>query len=401
MCDADRDTSTGPIAEGEPRTTRTTPAWGFVHANELETPFMTFRLGGAVLVDGAAAAQDSAARQQADIATVGRVRDSRFLLSGRIKTKRQITWQAGLLYDWTQKKWLVRQTALVVSVPEICSNFWIGRTKEGPSLNRVMVGYDGWTMERFTFSDAAIPLLADGIRWQGYLPWAHFFWNLGGFVDWLSEGETFSYFDNQIAGRIGYVRMDSDSAGRLLHIGFGFHDGIPNEGELRLKSKPELNSAPNFVDTGVIPATAALLGGLETYYRSGPWLFDVEWYLEQARSSAMHDPVFNGGEVGASWTLTGETRRYVVPGSYFKAVTPARSVFAGGPGAWEAVLRFSSIDLNDHDVAGGTFWRITPMINWHLSENVRLELVYGYGVLDRFGQTGRTQFFQTRLQTQY
>lgn len=362
---------------------------------------MTFRLGGAVLVDVATAGQDSAIRANVPIVTKGSIRDSRFLLGGRIKTKRKITWQAGLMYDWTTSKWLVRQSAVVVSVPEICSNFWVGRTKEGPSLNRVMVGYDGWTMERYTFSDAAIPLLADGVRWQGYIPSLHFIWNLGAFMDVLSKGETFSYFTNQVAGRIGYVRMDSDTSGRLLHIAFGFQDGIPTAGSLRLKSKPELNSAPNFIDTGVMPATAALLGGLETYYRSGAWLFDAEWNWERVSSPAKSNPVFNGGEIAASWIITGETRRYEVPGSYFKAVVPARSVFDGGPGAWEAVLRFSKSDLNSALVAGGTFWRITPMVNWHLSNNVRLEVAYGYGVLDRFGVRGGTQFFQSRLQTQY
>jgi phosphate-selective porin OprO/OprP len=38
------------------------------------------------------------------------------------------------------------------------------------------------------------------------------------------------------------------------------------------------------------------------------------------------------------------------------------------------------------------------MVNWHLTDYARLELVYGYGLLDRFDLTGATQFFQTRLQ---
>ncbi len=92
------------------------------------------------------------------------------------------------MYDWLTHKWFIRQTGFLIDVPEIYSNFWIGRTKEGPSLNRVMNGYDGWTMERFTFSDAAIPLLADGIRWQGYVPKLNLIWNLGGFVDCAVEG---------------------------------------------------------------------------------------------------------------------------------------------------------------------------------------------------------------------
>jgi hypothetical protein len=36
--------------------------------------------------------------------------------------------------------------------------------------------------------------------------------------------------------------------------------------------------------------------------------------------------------------------------------------------------------------------------DWHLSDNVRLELAYGYGTLDRFGLEGTTQFFQSRIQ---
>jgi phosphate-selective porin OprO/OprP len=40
------------------------------------------------------------------------------------------------------------------------------------------------------------------------------------------------------------------------------------------------------------------------------------------------------------------------------------------------------------------------MVNWHMSPNVRLEMVYGYGSLDKFNITGGTQFFQTRIQFQ-
>jgi len=38
------------------------------------------------------------------------------------------------------------------------------------------------------------------------------------------------------------------------------------------------------------------------------------------------------------------------------------------------------------------------MLNWHASDNLRLEISCGYGSLDRFGLVGKTQFFQTRFQ---
>ena len=96
--------------------------------------------------------------------------------------------------------------------------------------------------------------------------------------------------------------------------------------------------------------------------------------------------------------MTGETRKYNTRGGFFNAVSPAKTVFEGGPGAWEAVLRVSYIDLDGGNLRGGRFWRVTPMVNWHLSDNLRLELAYGYGQLDRFDLTGGTQFFQSRIQ---
>ena len=55
----------------------------------------------------------------------------------------------------------------MIAVPELSGDIFIGRTKEGFSLNKIMVGYAGWTMERATINDAMIPILADGIKWLG------------------------------------------------------------------------------------------------------------------------------------------------------------------------------------------------------------------------------------------
>lgn len=436
---ADSAAKAAPPKQTEKKPDGGTRRWKFLHANELQTPWTTFRVGAAVLPEMATFSQNANSRAQVaqtgppapdpapddpadsrsprlrrpaatldtvvsddegELPTLGRLRDSRFLISGKLATKRNVNWSSGIMYDWVAHKWFIRQTGFLVDVPEIYSNFWIGRTKEGPSLNRVMSGYDGWTMERFTFSDAAIPLLADGIRWQGYVPKYHLIWNLGGFIDWLSKRESFSYFSKQVAGRIGYVKMASDTAGNLFHVALAFQFGSPTHDTLQLKSKPEAFEAPLFLNTGKFPATAAQFGGIEIYRRSGSWLYGAEYYLERATSPQADNPVFSGGDVFVTWVMTGETRRYIAPGSVFSAVSPRKSVFSGGPGAVEWLLRFSNSDLTAGTLDGGTFWRVTPGMNWYLSDNVRLELGYGYGVLTRFGTTGATHFFQTRLQLQ-
>jgi phosphate-selective porin OprO/OprP len=138
----------------------------------------------------------------------------------------------------------------------------------------------------------------------------------------------------------------------------------------------------------------------EAYYRPKSWLFGGEYFLQRADAPQSGNPLFHGGDAVATWLVTGETRTYNTRGGFFNQVSPARPVFQGGPGAWEIVARFSYIDLDDQAVRGGKFWRFTPMVNWYLSDHLRLETAYGYGSLNRFGVVGKTQFFQTRLQLQ-
>ena len=346
---------------------------------------------------------DESSSEQAEdppeIETQFKFRDTRFMFGGRIKTKRPILWSAGLMWDAGQRKFLVRQTGFVVPVPAMWGHLWIGRSKEGTSLNRVMVGYDGWTMERFTFSDASIPLLADGIRWMGYLPSRNLIWNLGVFADPLSKGQTFSSYRHQVASRVAYLRISEDSAS-LLHAGVAFRIGRPTNDTLQLRSKPEATTAPNYVDTGKFRSELSGLVGVEAYYRPGSWLFGGEYYLQQAESEEAGDPIFHGGDIFASWLVTGEKRPYTTVGAYFRSINPDRPLFEGGWGALEVLLRLSYIDLTNAALTGGTFWRITPTVNWYLNRNLRLELGYGYGVLDRFDMKGGTHFFQTRLQSQ-
>ena len=368
--------------------------------NEYDLRFTTFRFGGGFLVDYSTFSQDDESREQVELDPGFKIRDGRILLRGRFKTKRPITWQAGFMYDGANEEWLLRQTGIMVAVPELWGHVFIGRAKEGFSLNKVMNGYDGWTMERFTFTDATVPLLADGIKWLGYIPGRHLIWNLGVFVDWFSEGQSFSSYDHQIAARVAWVPMVSDSTGKLLHIGVNFRTGQANEGAFQLRSRPENNLAPYFLDTGRFPAEGSTMGGVEAFYRPGPWLFGTEYYVQSVNSAETSHPVFHGGDLFATWLITGETRSYNTVGGYFRSVSPDRTVFEGGPGAWEAVLRFSYSDFNNAGHQGGVFWRITPMVNWHLSDNARLEFAYGYGKLDRFDTKGATHFFQSRLQLQ-
>jgi phosphate-selective porin OprO and OprP len=329
-----------------------------------------------------------------------KVRDSRIIMGGRFPSlKLPTTWCVGFMYDGYLNEWFLRQSGVMVGVRKILSYFFVGRQKEGFSLNKVMVGYDGWTLERFTFSDASIPLLADGIKWLGYSKRHGFLWNIGYFNDIASKGQSFSSYSSQEVVRLAWLPVHSEEEGTLFHIGFNFRYGKPVDGKLQLRSRPEVTSiAPYFIDTGKFAASSSNSEGYEVYYRRRSLLLGSEYYFQHVNSPSTRNPNFNGGDFVATWLITGETRPYNAVGGYFKDIAPLKPVFSGGPGAWETVLRYSYTVLNGGSLRGGTFGRITPMVNWYLSENVLLEMACGYGQLDRFNLKGNTHFFLSGFQ---
>jgi phosphate-selective porin OprO/OprP len=362
----------------------------------------TLKLGGGFLYEYAGYIQDENSRRQMDslgskLEPTFAVRDFRIVAGGKFKTKRNISWKAGFMYDGVTQSWLVRETGLMFGVPELWGNIFIGRTKEGFSLNKVMNGYAGWTMERQMGIDV-IPILADGVKWLGYLPKQRLLWNLGMFTDWLSKGQSFSTYKWQWVARVGWLPIYSTESKKVLHIGINYRYGEPEGGAIQVRSRPEVNPAPRFIDTGEFQSNYSNHYGGEAYYRTGSWLFGTELYTHRFNSLTAGDPIFVGGDVVASYILTGESRPYQTSTGIFGFVPVSKPVFKGGPGAWEVLLRYSTLDLDGGTLKGGKFWRITPMVNWYLSKDVRLELAYGYGVLDRFNLRGATQFFQARLQ---
>lgn len=362
----------------------------------------SFKLGAGFLYEYAAYSQNQEGKQQTDslgttLEPQFKVRDFRFFASGQFKTKRLLTWKAGFMYDAANNEWLVRETGLMIGLPELSGNVFIGRTKEGFSLNKVMNGYAGWTMERQMAIDV-IPILADGVKLLGFLPKSRLLWNLGAYTDWLSKDQTFSTYKWQFAARIGWLPIYSLPNKEQLHVGFNFRVGNPEDDAIRVRSRPEANPAPYYLDTKTFSSNLSNHVGYEIYYTKGSWMLGSEYYWHKFNSAVSGNPMFHGGELVASYILTGQSRPYSTVSGIYAFVPVTNSVFKGGLGTWEALLRFSILDLNDGIIEGGRFWRITPMVNWYLSRYVRFELAYGYGVLDRFQLKGTTQFFQSRLQ---
>ena len=370
--------------------------------NEFDGKYSTLKIGMGYILDYVTYNQDDVFKAQMDTANLildpkWQTRDFRLLGSGAFKTKRTLAWKFAYMYDGDDKIWMLRETGLTIGVPELAGHIFIGRTKEGYSMVKVMNGHSPWTGERQMALDV-VPILADGIKWMGSLPKSRVFWNLGYYNDVLSEGQGFSTYKWQLSGRIGWLPYYKKEENKVVHIAANLRYGKPLNGQITLKSRPEANPAPQIINTGSFQANNSTHVGAEFYYSSGRFMIGSEVMMHSFKSDDFEDHTFYGGDAVLSYFLTPTRRPYTTVSSIFGFVPVKKSVFNGGWGTWEAVLRLSSLDLNDKSIQGGSFWRITPMVNWYMTKIMRMEFIYGYGELDRYNLKGGVQFFQTRIQ---
>jgi phosphate-selective porin OprO/OprP len=374
---------------------------GTSNAFQYDNKYFSIRFGGGLLNDYTHVEQDDDSEMQLPglHSEIG-IRDLRGLMSGRTPWK-PVTYTVGYMYDAGKNEWVFRQTGLKLTVAPLHGFFFVGRTKEGFSTNKLMVGYYGWFNERSAANDAFIPILADGVRWTGTSPGGSIVYNAGAYADVLSEKQTFNRNDWQFAARLVWLPLGLDTRDGVLHLAAEGRFAGSNDGVLQYKSKAEgflLQS--NAVDTGPFDASNSLMGGLEAYYVRGPFSSGTEYYVNRVSASASGDPVFHGGDVFAAHLFTGETHPYRADAGVFEDVKPTSTFFSGGPGAWELAARFSYVDLDSGPITGGTLAKVTALVNWYLNDSLRFEVAYGYGMLDRFDNTGGTHVIQTRVQLQ-
>ena len=372
--------------------------------NEFDFGFTTFRIGGGFIMDYVAHSQDEDGETQSELAKIVledqfKTRDFRVILGGKFNTKLPLAWKTAIMWDGDNEEWLVRETGLVIGLPKLNSQVFIGRTKEGFSMPKIMNGHSPWGIERQPAVDL-IPIMADGIRWYVYLPKSRVFGTVAAFNDVLSHEQKFSTFSEQYLLRLGWLPFYNKEEKKLLHIAGYARYGKPENGKFKVRSRPESNASPYFIDSGEFASDKTYSYGGEIYYTSGRWMLGTEGYTHNFKSDSSEEHTFAGADFVISYFLTGESRPYNTTGNIYQFVPVNKPLGQGGWGAWEAVFRISNFNLNEESgsIQGGNMTRITPMINWYVTRAVRIEFVYGYTILERFGLTGHTHLFQGRFQ---
>ena len=178
--------------------------------------------------------------------------------------------------------------------------------------------------------------------------------------------------------------------------------GAPTR-KLQLNGDTELAvDATHLISTGALDADNAWSWALES---AGTWrnVFAEAGYFRFGvnRRQVLSDfgRNYQGYFLGASWVLTGEQRRWSSGSGAFAGPVPVRKLGEDGFGAFELAVRYSDVDLNDHDgevgmalplggARGGDQHILGLGLNWSPTELFRFVLQAQNIQIQRIGALG-------------
>ena len=208
---------------------------------------------------------------------------------------------------------------------------------------------------------------------------------------------------NGMASRLTQLLWYNESTGsEYLHLGAGYFLNAPPNGRRRVRSIPEIfvgefvvptgepngtsgqpvptaaNGTPFFVDTGLLTDVSLVnTFGTEALWVHGPLSWQSEAMAQQIDGGAMGNGLLWGGYSQIGYFLTGEHRPYDRKAGAIDRVKPIASVSkSGGIGAWEVALRWSYLDLLDHNIRGGEMENLTAGLNWYVNPNCKCVFNY-------------------------
>ncbi|MEW8625735.1 MAG: porin [Candidatus Thiodiazotropha sp.] len=172
--------------------------------------------------------------------------------------------------------------------------------------------------------------------------------------------------------RVTYAPLATDRS--VVHFGVSAsHRKLDDEEEYRVDSRPESHLTDiHYLDTGKIKQSRTLtLVGLESAWVYGEASLQGEWIASNLERDDAADIEFSGWYIQASWFPTGESRHYKSQQARFGRVNPLSD-----QGALELALRYSTLDLNDQDVEGGSSDQLAFAVNWYYKPQLRFMMNY-------------------------
>jgi phosphate-selective porin OprO/OprP len=208
-----------------------------------------------------------------------------------------------------------------------------------------------------SFMERPLPVLAFTLQRRLGLGWDTHLRRVGANIT------IFSRDPNESVGSEGWAARAyfNPSRGRInvIHVGASFMQ-LASDDDARIGARPESHvTNTRLVDTGIWPdvETSSALG-LELAGARGPVTIKSEFYRTEWSRAGTAKAQFRGWYAEASWFPTGEISNYR-DGKFIRPTVLSER------GAWEVAFRFSTINLNDQDVQGGTQKNLSVGVNWY------------------------------------
>lgn len=263
-----------------------------------------------------------------------------------------------------------------ISIDNSWGDVRFGHFKEPFSLEELTSSKYLAFLERSLPVEAFSPSRNSGVGIDGHSG-DTFNWGVGYFYDADDFASSTGEDNTNLTGRVGFRPIWEDDGARMLHVGLAA-TSKDRASSLRFRTRPEAHFAESrYVDTGNFAADGATILDGEVAGVFGPFWFAGELIQADVDAPAVGDPSFGGYYLQAGYYLTGEHRRFKASEGGFDRQKP-KSIFGkdGGTGAWELVLRLSSIDLTDGGIDGGEQDNYSLAVNWYLNPATRMMVNY-------------------------
>ncbi len=286
-----------------------------------------------------------------------------------------------------------------------------------PVIGNVRVGHfkepfllESQTSSKYTvFMERALTTMFSsgrnlGIMMHNKIPETRYSWQIGAFRNGIFDlfGKS-TFVGYNIIGRFSGVVAQNPSGSRFIHLGVGIKQSTLDYSSFKVSTRPESHLAHKYISSGTLDDIKGTTEAqMEIVLQAGSLSLQGEMvntfaYLEgeNRSNSAYYFPAFYGQ---VSYMLTGETRNYKSGKSGFGKVTPKKSLFMGGPGAWEVAVRYSHANLNSKDITGGILSNTTFGLNWYPNTITRISANY---IFASVADLGNSNIFQMRFQVAF
>ena len=333
-------------------------------------------------------------------------RRARIALEGEIGTALPTLYKVE--FDFAHSAVATKDLFLALTGLPAVGTFQVGHFKEPISLDILTSSRFIPFMERAAPVEAFAPERNTGAMLMNTALDQRMTWAGGVFTDVNDSGDNFRLDGNwRVDGRVtGLPWYVEEANGRqYLHLGASASRIENPNGTARFRTRPEAHLAPRYVDTGDFAANYSYLAGAEAALVFGPFSVQGEYFRTWVNRPGADDATFDGFYAFVSYFLTGESRPYRRTSGAFDRVKPNHNFGLGengGLGAWEVLLRYSAVDLNDSGITGGRLNDITAGLTWYLNPNWKIMANYVFAQLDRGVADGdNSHIFETRFHVDF